>query len=49
VRALLAARTRLEVARVIAARIESLVGRPLSAIVDGGVPAEGAGAPGTAL
>ena len=41
-----AARTRLEAARVIAARIEALVGRPLSAILEGSAPA--AGAPGSA-
>jgi len=43
--ALGAARAKLEVARVIAARIESLTGRPLSAILDGCALAEGAGAP----
>ena len=47
--ALDAARARLEAARVIAARIESLAGRPLSAILDGSVPAAGAGAPSPAL
>ena len=47
--ALAAARARLEAARVIAARIESLTGRPLSAILDGSVPAAAAGVPGTAL
>jgi molybdenum cofactor cytidylyltransferase len=46
--ALDAARARLEVARVIAARIESLSGRPLSAILDGCTPADVAGAPGSA-
>jgi len=46
--ALDAARARLEAARVIAARIESLAGRPLSAILDGSVPAAGAGKPGLA-
>ena len=46
--ALDAARVRLEVARVIAARIESLTGRPLSAILDGCASAEGEGAPGSA-
>jgi len=42
--ALDAARTRLEAARLIAARIESLAGRPLSAILGGCAPAKGAGA-----
>jgi molybdenum cofactor cytidylyltransferase len=46
--ALLAARTRLEAARVIGARIEALTGRPLSPILDGDVPAEGADAPSSA-
>jgi len=46
--ALDAARARLEAARVSAARIESLAGRPLSAILDGSVPAAGAGKPGLA-
>jgi len=43
-----AARTRLDVAGVIAARIESLTGRPLAAILGGRGPAEGASAPGAA-
>jgi hypothetical protein len=46
--ALDAARARLEAARVIAARIESLTGRPLSAILGGCGPAEGAAAPNSA-
>jgi molybdenum cofactor cytidylyltransferase len=46
--ALGAARTRLEAARLIGARIESLTGLPLSAILDGGAPAEGAAASGAA-
>jgi CTP:molybdopterin cytidylyltransferase MocA len=46
--ALDAARARLEAARVIAARIESLTGRPLSSVLDRDVPAESAGAPGPA-
>ncbi|MEI6448560.1 MAG: DVU_1551 family NTP transferase [Actinomycetes bacterium] len=46
--ALDAARVRLEAARLIAARIESLAGRPLSAILDGGLPAAGASAPSPA-
>ena len=44
--ALHAARARLEAARVIGARIESLTGRRLSAILDGCVPAECAHAAG---
>jgi molybdenum cofactor cytidylyltransferase len=47
--ALDAARARLEAARVIGARIESLTGQPLSASLDGSVPAEGASAPDSAL
>jgi len=43
------ARARLEAARVIAARIESLTGQPLSSVLDRDVPAESAGAPGSAL
>jgi len=46
--ALDAARARLEAARVIAARIESLTGRPLSSVLDRDAPAESAGAPGPA-
>jgi len=46
--ALDAARARLEAARVIASRIESLTGRPLPAILDGSVPAAAAGTPGPA-
>ena len=46
--ALDAARARLEAARVIAARIESLTGRPLSAILCGYGPAEGSAAPSSA-
>jgi CTP:molybdopterin cytidylyltransferase MocA len=42
------ARARLEAARVIAARIESLTGRPLSSVLERDVPADGAGAPGSA-
>jgi hypothetical protein len=44
--ALIAARERLEAARVIAARLETLVGRPLSAILADRLP-EDAGAPGS--
>ena len=44
--ALHSARARLEAARVIAARIESLTGRRLSAFLNGSVPAECAGAAG---
>jgi len=43
------ARARLEAARVIAARIESLTGRRLSSVLERDVPAESAGAPGPAL
>lgn len=43
--ALNAARARLEAARVIAARIESLAGRPLSAILDGSASAASAPSP----
>jgi CTP:molybdopterin cytidylyltransferase MocA len=46
--ALDAARARLEAARVIAARIESLPGRPLSSVLDRDAPAESAGAFGPA-
>jgi len=45
--ALKAALERLEAARVIAARIESLARRPLSAILDDSIPAESAGTAGT--
>jgi molybdenum cofactor cytidylyltransferase len=46
--ALGAARARLEAARLIGARIESLTGLPLSVILDGSAPAEGAAATGAA-
>ncbi|MCX6374343.1 MAG: HD domain-containing protein [Actinobacteria bacterium] len=46
--ALAAARTRLAAARLIAARIESIAGRSLAAILAGGAPAEAAGTPGLA-
>lgn len=46
--ALKAALERLEAARVIAARLEALVGRPLPAILFDGVSAEGADAPDSA-
>jgi molybdenum cofactor cytidylyltransferase len=46
--ALEAAHARLEVARLIAARVEALTGLSLSTIVDGGAPAEGTAASGAA-